>query len=99
MYKRQGQNLNALGDGGSQKAGHALRNDMLCPVTQTFLVCIVGVKPVSYTHLDVYKRQLFERITDPALTVRRITLNANRVMPDEGIYQVDFFKMCIRDSR
>ncbi len=35
--------------------------------------------------------KLFERITDPALTVRRITLNANRVMPDEGIYQVDFF--------
>ena len=35
--------------------------------------------------------KLFERITDPALTVRRITLNANRVMPDEGIYQVNFF--------
>ena len=35
--------------------------------------------------------KLFERITDPALTVRRITLNANRVQPDEGIYQVDFF--------
>ena len=35
--------------------------------------------------------KLFERITDPALTVRRITLNANKVTPDEGIYQVDFF--------
>mgnify|MGYP002517822869 CR=1 FL=1 len=35
--------------------------------------------------------RLFERITDPALTVRRITLNANRVAPDEGIYQVDLF--------
>ena len=35
--------------------------------------------------------KLFERITDPALTVRRITINANKVMPDEGIYQVDFF--------
>ena len=30
-------------------------------------------------------------ITDPALTVRRITINANKVTPDEGIYQVDFF--------
>ena len=30
-------------------------------------------------------------ITNPALTVRRITLNANKVTPDEGIYQVDFF--------
>ena len=27
---------------------------------------------------------------DP-LTVRRITLNANKVTPDEGFYQVDFF--------
>lgn len=35
--------------------------------------------------------KLFERITDPALTVRRITLNANKVTPDEGFYQVDFF--------
>ena len=35
--------------------------------------------------------KLFERITDPALTVRRITINANKVTPDDGIYQVDFF--------
>ena len=35
--------------------------------------------------------ELFERITDPALTVRRITINANKVTPDEGFYQVDFF--------
>ena len=35
--------------------------------------------------------KLFERITDPALTVRRITINANKVTPDEGVYQVDFF--------
>ena len=26
--------------------------------------------------------KLFERITDPALTVRRITINANKVTPD-----------------
>lgn len=35
--------------------------------------------------------QLFERITDPALTVRRLNLTANRIQPDEGIYQVDLF--------
>ena len=35
--------------------------------------------------------KLFERITDPALTVRRINLTANRIQPDEGVYQVDFF--------
>ena len=28
--------------------------------------------------------KLFERITDPALTVRRITINANKVTPDEA---------------
>ena len=33
----------------------------------------------------------FFGITDPALTVRRITINANKVTPDEGFYQVDFF--------
>ena len=36
--------------------------------------------------------KLFERITNPALTVRRITINANKVTPDEGIYQVDFYR-------
>lgn len=35
--------------------------------------------------------KLFERITDPELTVRRVTLNANRVMPDDGMVQVDLF--------
>ena len=50
-----GQDLNALGDGGSQKAGHALRNDMFCPVTQTFLVCIVGVKLIGTVAVDVHK--------------------------------------------
>ena len=34
---------------------------------------------------------LFERITDASLTVRRITLTANRVMEDEGVRQVDLF--------
>ena len=35
--------------------------------------------------------QLFARITDPALTVRRINLTANRVQADEGVAQVDLF--------
>ena len=35
--------------------------------------------------------KLFEKITNPALTVRRITLNAGRVTPDDGICQVDLF--------
>ncbi len=42
---------------------------------------------------------LFERITDPALSIRRITLNANRVLPDEGIYQVDLFTDTARQEK
>ena len=34
---------------------------------------------------------LFDQITDKALTVRRITIAANRVVTDEGIFQVDLF--------
>lgn len=35
--------------------------------------------------------ELFERIADKALTVRRITIAANRVVKDEGFFQVDLF--------
>ena len=34
---------------------------------------------------------LFDQIADKALTVRRITIAANRVVKDEGIFQVDLF--------
>ncbi|MCD7847506.1 MAG: DNA methylase [Oscillospiraceae bacterium] len=34
---------------------------------------------------------LFDRIVDKNLTVRRITVTANRVIPDPGIMQVDMF--------
>ena len=34
---------------------------------------------------------LFDQITDRTLTVRRITIVANRVVKDEGIFQVDLF--------
>lgn len=34
---------------------------------------------------------LFDRIANPKLTVRRLTLTANRVVRDEGIFQTDFF--------
>ena len=34
---------------------------------------------------------LFDRIADPKLTVRRLTLTANRVVKDPGIFQTDFF--------
>ena len=35
--------------------------------------------------------ELFDRITNKKLTVRRITIAANRVVKDHGILQVDFF--------
>ena len=31
----------------------------LLMVTKLIITCLRGVKPVSYTHLDVYKRQIF----------------------------------------
>lgn len=34
---------------------------------------------------------LFDQIADKTLTVRRITIAANRVVKDEGIFQVDLF--------
>ena len=34
---------------------------------------------------------LFDQITVPELLIRRITLTANRVLKDEGIYQLDLF--------
>ena len=35
--------------------------------------------------------ELFDRIANKKLTVRRITIAANRVVKDQGILQVDFF--------
>ena len=35
--------------------------------------------------------ELFEKIADKTLTVRRITIAANRVIKDEGFFQVDLF--------
>ena len=35
--------------------------------------------------------ELFERITDKRLTVRRVMLNANRIFPDTGVVQIDLF--------
>lgn len=35
--------------------------------------------------------ELFDRIVNRSLTVRRITIAANRVVQDEGVYQFDLF--------
>ena len=35
--------------------------------------------------------QLFDKIADPRLSVRRIMINANRIVKDEGFYQFDLF--------
>ena len=42
---------------------------------------------------------LFDRIIDPALTVRRINLTANRVQPDDGVTQVDLFTDTARQEK
>ena len=43
------------------------------------------------SQLQAATAALFDRIADPKLTVRRLTLTANRVVRDEGIFQTDFF--------
>ena len=35
--------------------------------------------------------KLFDRIADPALLIRRITITANHAVPDEGIFQLHLF--------
>ena len=35
--------------------------------------------------------ELFDQIANRSLTVRRITIAANRVVQDEGVYQFDLF--------
>lgn len=35
--------------------------------------------------------ELYDRITDKKLSVRRVTINADRVVPDTGIVQIDLF--------
>lgn len=42
---------------------------------------------------------LFDRIADPALTVRRFNLTANRVQPDDGIVQADLFTDTARQEK
>ena len=43
------------------------------------------------SQLQAATAALFDRIADPKLTVRRLTLTANRVVKDPGIFQTDFF--------
>ena len=43
------------------------------------------------SQLQAATSALFDRIADPKLTVRRLTLTANRVVKDPGIFQTDFF--------
>lgn len=45
----------------------------------------------TVTQLMVATTELFDRIANRNLTVRRITIAANRVVKDQGILQVDLF--------
>ena len=46
------------------------------------------VKTATAAHIT---SELFEQITDPRLLIRRITITANRVIKDDGIYQLNLF--------
>ena len=96
-----GQYLDALGDGGGEEAGDALRDDVLCPVAQTVLVGVVGVELVGAVAVDVHKAGDDALVTvivvhilgaigqdggDPAV----IHLNGSR---DELVCQPDLFAL------
>src|SRR5699024_11317432 len=51
------------------------------------------------SQLQAAAAALFGRIADPKLTVRRLTLTANRVVRDEGIFQTDFFTAAARREK
>ena len=96
-----GQHLHALGDGGGEEAGDALRDDVLCPVAQAVLVGVVGVELVGAVAVDVHKAGDDALVTvivvhilgaigqdggDPAV----IHLNSSR---DELVCQPDLFAL------
>ncbi len=49
------------------------------------------IRPTSAVSSISATTELFESIADKTLTVRRITIAANRVVKDEGFFQVDLF--------
>ena len=51
--------------------------------------------PVSYTHLDVYKRQVFEDDFDCMVFVNQNAVNKGH--QHTAVQLFDVFKMCIRD--
>ena len=62
-------------------------------------------RAVSYTHLDVYKRQVIHRIEKDAqflfipgaMDYRRAELELRKVNPEDCVFTVREYKMCIRD--
>ena len=64
---------------------------------------LIRIRPVSYTHLDVYKRQVCDIVKDPA--EKNDIAVENRDLIDRAIAILDKeykpapgFQMCIRDS-
>ena len=52
------------------------------------------IVPVSYTHLDVYKRQEKTRHTERNRTVEDLLKN-NKTCPEESIYQIGTLEECV----
>ena len=59
-------------------------------LVQSFLTFFRQFDSISFEVISA-TTELFESIADKALTVRRITIAANRVVKDEGFFQVDLF--------
>ena len=66
MYKRQGEHLTTIPPYGymkdpNNKKKWIIDEEAAAVVQQIFALCVSGMgpTPVSYTHLDVYKRQAY----------------------------------------
>ena len=63
-----------------------------------FIVCS-GIDPVSYTHLDVYKRQI-RNFAEEEIKPLAFLMDQNNEFPEEAVKKLGklgWMEMCIRD--
>ena len=80
------------------RAAGALLHDVLSALRAAIQPGITTLEPVSYTHLDVYKRQGLKRISKPGLRVYAKNDEIPRVLGGLGIAIVSTSKGVMSDK-